>query len=74
MRVNATKCKQMQKAGSGAVSKQMSDKLQFVAQSEKLKHVGHQTVPLREGLIFLWKTFVVSDDLTLVVLQVLYAD
>jgi len=29
--------------GIDAVEKQMSDKLQFVAQSDKLKHVGHQT-------------------------------
>ena len=32
--------------GSDAVSKQMSDKLQFVAQSDKLKHVGHETASL----------------------------
>jgi hypothetical protein len=31
---------------SDAVSKQMSDKLQFVAQFDKLKLVGHQTASL----------------------------
>ena len=35
--------KVVHREGSDAVSKQMSDKLQFVAQSDKLKHVGHQT-------------------------------
>jgi len=29
----------------------MSDKLQFVAQSDKLKHVGHQTASLRPDIL-----------------------
>jgi len=36
----------LQTPGSDAVSKQMSDKLQFVARPDKLKHVGHQTASL----------------------------
>src|ERR1700752_55899 len=39
-------CRAVAGFGSDAVSKQMSDKLQFVAQSDKLKHVGHQTASL----------------------------
>jgi len=46
-------CESLGLVGSDAVSKQMSDKLQFVAQSDKLKHVGHQTAPLPSALMVL---------------------
>jgi len=43
----AKTCQEAITPGSDAVEKQMSDKLQFVAQSDKLiKHVGHQTASL----------------------------
>ena len=40
------RCQLTRELGGDAVSKRMSDKLQFVVQSDKLKHVGHQTASL----------------------------
>jgi hypothetical protein len=42
----AKTCQEAITPGSDAVEKQLSDKLQLVAQSDKLKHVGQQTALL----------------------------